>query len=434
LLAKDPRDRYQSMIDVEAALDAFTTHGEGPRRTRPIPVVTADDIARRSDLIPRPAPTRDTPYPGIAVSAPVHKKPLVMYGLAGAGVLVGVLGIAIAMKSGSSPKHEEKPVAVTPAPAPLPAAAVPVALQKIAVTLEANVANARVTFRRRVNVAPATLQLAPSDIVELVEVSAPGYKTMRYWITFDRPTKLVAQLSKGSGAGEATEEQTLIALGEVQAPAREETSRPTVATVARLAEPKMTGESKMTGEPTHPTPRKIGRDAEAPVDTEGRVESEIGSEARVETAVEPAIDKTEPIASLSAQPVDLKLPEPPKADEPKAEPLTAEPPKPGSSKVEPKTEDVARFDTATVSAVVGKNRMDVMKCFADGKKSNPTMHGTVSVHMAVDASGKVKKVQVQSTLGSPLVAACVAKSVNAWKFPTRATTQLAMVSYPFTIN
>ncbi len=57
------------------------------------------------------------------------------------------------------------------------------------------------------------------------------------------------------------------------------------------------------------------------------------------------------------------------------------------------------------------------------------------MHLAVESNGKVKQVQVQSTLGSPLVAACIARSVNSWKFPSRASgQQLAMVSYPFTIN
>ena len=62
------------------------------------------------------------------------------------------------------------------------------------------------------------------------------------------------------------------------------------------------------------------------------------------------------------------------------------------------------------------------------------MKGSLQVHLAVDAAGKVKQVQVQSTLGNPLVASCVVRSANTWKFPARSTGQLAMVSYPFTIN
>jgi protein TonB len=76
-------------------------------------------------------------------------------------------------------------------------------------------------FRRRLAVAPLAAELSPSDIVEMVEISAPGYKTERYWLTFDRETQLKAHLAKGTGLEEATEEQTLVALGELSAPAPE---------------------------------------------------------------------------------------------------------------------------------------------------------------------------------------------------------------------
>jgi hypothetical protein len=90
--------------------------------------------------------------------------------------------------------------------------------EKLTVVLAANVPGARVTFRRRVTTAPTTLQLTPSDIVEMVEVAAPGHKTTRYWLTFDRPTRLVANLVPGTGLVEATDEETLTALGERPAP------------------------------------------------------------------------------------------------------------------------------------------------------------------------------------------------------------------------
>ncbi|MBL0216290.1 MAG: hypothetical protein IPQ07_20690 [Myxococcales bacterium] len=64
LAKKDPAQRYQSMMDVEAALDSFVTQdGVKYRRSRPIPVQTADDtdVARNSDLIPRPSKMLDTP-------------------------------------------------------------------------------------------------------------------------------------------------------------------------------------------------------------------------------------------------------------------------------------------------------------------------------------------------------------------------------------
>jgi protein TonB len=65
---------------------------------------------------------------------------------------------------------------------------------------------------------PFKAEVGNNDIVELVEVAAPGYKGQRYWLTFDRATHLHAHLVKGTGVEEASEEQTLVALGEIAAP------------------------------------------------------------------------------------------------------------------------------------------------------------------------------------------------------------------------
>jgi Gram-negative bacterial TonB protein C-terminal len=92
------------------------------------------------------------------------------------------------------------------------------------------------------------------------------------------------------------------------------------------------------------------------------------------------------------------------------------------------------IDMATVTAVVGTHRPEVLKCFADGKKLNGKLKGTLTVQLQVDLTGKVKRVQVQSTLGAPIVAACVVKSANSWHFPGRASGQMATVNYPFVIN
>ena len=85
----------------------------------------------------------------------------------------------------------------------------------MAVTIDADAPDARVTFRRRVTPTPMTVEVAPGDMVELVEVSAPGRVTVRYWITIDRPTRLHARLAAGTGLVEATELDTVIALDEV---------------------------------------------------------------------------------------------------------------------------------------------------------------------------------------------------------------------------
>ena len=430
LLAKEPAYRYQSMLDVEAALDAFTTQGDSPRRrSRPLAVQVVDDISRHSDKIPRPIGMLETPYPGVRLSdmqsmaanqvslppPPAHKRPWVMYGLAGAGLLVGVIGLAFGLRGPSAqPERAAAVASAVPTSIPQPAAAMPaprdIAAAKVTVTLEANVANARVTFRRRVTATPSTLQLTPSDIVELVEISAPGHKTVRYWLTFDRPTKLVAQLSRGTGSFEATEEQTLIALGEISAPAPIVTETPKLATVAKPVVVAAKPVEARAAKPVEaPAPRKIGR-AAATTEEPAMPSVELPKTEQPKLDGKPANENQ--LAAVIAKPVDL----------PKVEPVVEKP-------------AVKRaFETAEINAVLGQNRPAVMKCFDDGKKSNAKMKGGLQVHLAVDAAGKVKQVQVQSTLGSPLVASCVAKAANGWKFPSRPAGPIAMVSVPFTIN
>ena len=77
------------------------------------------------------------------------------------------------------------------------------------------------------------------------------------------------------------------------------------------------------------------------------------------------------------------------------------------------------IDKATVSSVISSHRPEVLKCFAEGKKKNPAMKGTINLVMQVEPAGNVHRVQVQSTLNNPLVAACVLKAANGWKFPSR---------------
>ena len=241
MLAKNPDERYQTMSDVEAALESFITRSDGTpmptRRSQPIPTMNdphdLQDIARNSSTIPRPARVANTPYPGgaaadtltpmamknVMLTAPA-KKPYALYAMAGVGIAVGALGLMFGLKG-----NKKENVAQVPQPAvqqPQPAAAMPVSkeVQKITVQLDADAPNAHVTFRRHIAGAPTSMQINATDVVELVEVSAPGYKTARYWLTFDRPTHLKAHLAKGSGLAEATEEETLVALGEVSSPAQ----------------------------------------------------------------------------------------------------------------------------------------------------------------------------------------------------------------------
>ena len=471
LLCKNREDRFQSMADVQAALEQFMSRGDGTpvprRRSAPMVAVNPDDtdVARNSALIPKPALSRNTPVPGtletlgheptaldhvaLPKSMPAGKRPYALYAVAGMGVLVGAMGLIIGLRGG---KAEKTVMIPPPAPVqPLPAAAMPLPKEpvKIDVDLDADAPNAHVVFRRRVAAAPAQMQIAATDVVELVEVSAPGYKTQRYWLTFDRPTHLKAHLVKGNGSLEATEEQTLIALGEVAPPtqpaiAAAAPAAPQVATVAKTVEKTPAPAPAAHVAEVAPTPAPAAP-AATPTEVEARTSTmaprKIGRAAAEAQPAEPPpaeqVAATEPAAVTHGVAAPEPVPAP--KDEAKPEPkpeqtmpvVKTEEPKPAATLPDPARPAI---DKATVSSVIGQHRPEVLKCFAEGKKKDHAMKGTLDLQLEVDSTGKVKHIQVQSTLNNPLVAACVVKSANAWRFPARGSADMATVNYPFTIN
>jgi hypothetical protein len=173
LLAKDPEQRVQSMLEVGEMLEQFAP-AETPRRTRTLPRIEGP-FPRPGTLPPR-APT----------VVPPARLPWLLYGIAAAGAAIGGVGIMAGLR-GDAPA-------------------------KVSVELGADVPDAHVTFRHRVTPTPSKLELPRMDIAELVEVGATGYKTMRYWLTLDRPTHLTAHLERGDGLVEATDAQTAAAL------------------------------------------------------------------------------------------------------------------------------------------------------------------------------------------------------------------------------
>lgn len=491
MLAKNPDDRYQTMADVAAALEQFMTRGDGTplrRRSQPLPMSAVsqfDETPETSIRLPKtggpsinkPVPMRQTPWPvdtldqplamgQVALpNAPPARRPYALYGVAAAGILMGVVGLVFGLKGG---RDAPKTVAQTqPQPQQQPAASLnpaPTRPEKIEVNLDSDTPNARVVFRRRVADAPVAMEINPSDVVELVEVSAPGFKTTRYWLTFDRPTYLKAQLVKGTGNLEATEEETLVALGEVimvkdnvaaVAPAPAPALKgPPVADMTRAKTVEKTEKVAIAETPRMEAPavskstRKVGRGdeiasvtssmgakaAEAPVRAPGAPTAP----AMLDTKTEPAtVAETKPPAPPVAATEPTKIETSPATTTPTtvADVPTATPPAPApATTAAPAVAARPAIDKATVSSVISTHRPEVLKCFAEGKKKNSAMKGTISLQLQVEASGKVHRVQVQSTLNAPLVAACVVRAANTWAFPKRPGGEVATVEYPFTIN
>jgi serine/threonine-protein kinase len=472
LLAKDPNDRLQSMVDVESALMSFSTLSDA-RGSRRMPRSDLD-LARNSTTIPRPTHGVQAGDASSVVGLPPpppRRSPMMLYGMVGVGLLVGAGGLAVGLRGGS---HAAEPAKVATAPAPLPAAAMPApapaVASKVDVQVLANVPGARVTFRRHVAAAPSTTTVTANDIVELVEVSAPGYKTTRYWLTIDRPTRLAAKLVRGDGMMEASEEQTLVALGELPstpaiaraAPATVAASAPTAAAhpaaepeksvakpaaaVATSAEaPKAeVAKPEVVAEAIKPTPRKIGR-----VDTE---------QATPAAAVNLGASANSPafaaVATPPAPKVEVPVAKPevvaavaPKAEAPKVaqvaqvaqvakatEPTHAAAPVEAAPAAPQAAPAPAAIDTGAIQRAISGHRADVTHCFDEGKKKKPDLSGTITLALGVDGNGKVHRVQVSSTLNSPLVAGCVVKAANGWQLPGHPGSEFAQVSFPFSVN
>ncbi len=173
MLAKDPEQRVQSMLEVGELLEPFGP-AEQPRRTRTLP--------RIEGPFPRPA----TLPPTRAQTVVKGSRPWLLYGIAAAGAAIGVVGMMVGLRND--------------APA------------KVAVELTADVPDAHVMFRHRMVPTPSKQELPRTEIAELVEVGATGYKTTRYWLTLDRATHLTAHLERGDGSVDATDAQTAAAL------------------------------------------------------------------------------------------------------------------------------------------------------------------------------------------------------------------------------
>lgn len=190
MMAKNPDDRPPSMIDVEAALAAFDGRPNRPTRAK----------RRRGPLAPELA---ERPP---ALNLAPAKRPYVLYAVAALGVAFGAAGLVAASRA-----DDKRESSLIPPP-PEVVERAPASPAVITLRVEANAPKAQILVRRRKSAVPAVLEVAPSGVEELVEISAPHRKTVRYWLTLDRSVQLRAHLPKGSGVVEATLDETLAAL------------------------------------------------------------------------------------------------------------------------------------------------------------------------------------------------------------------------------
>lgn len=194
MLAKNPDDRPQTMVDVEAALASFdgrTIAPPKPKRRRAR--IAGSELATPPSAEPAWGPT---------------KRPYGLYAITALSVAFGITGFIVALRG-----LDDDSISLVPPPpeVPAPAPRKP-APMTVPVHVEADAPKAQLLMRHRTSAVPTSLETVPANVEELVEISAPNRKTVRYWLTFDRPIRLRAHLPKGSGVVEATPAETEAAL------------------------------------------------------------------------------------------------------------------------------------------------------------------------------------------------------------------------------
>lgn len=201
MLAKNPDDRISSMVDVETALSEFDARPDGTpvskrRRRQPF---------TGSELADRAAPQGSPAQAPVQAQPSSKNRPYMLYAVTGISIAIGAIGVGVGVHSRSHPAS-----LIPPPPTVNVVEPSPPATAKLYV--EANAPNAHVLVRHRVTATPISLEIAPADVEELVEIGAPKRKTVRYWLTLNRSIELNAHLPKGSGVIEATAEETQAAL------------------------------------------------------------------------------------------------------------------------------------------------------------------------------------------------------------------------------
>ncbi len=423
LMAKNPDDRLQDMADVEAILDLYGTQSDAtpqgaarPRRTAAVAAAAAA-VAAPSRVVARDTPLPfeavRTPWPAsepgtlttVTAAAP-RRSPIRYLALAvvAAGLVLGGAWLGPRLSAVRTAEVAPPPAAPAPTIVTMPAAATattPAERAIVDLAVAADAPGARVVFRRRLSAAPFKTSVPSSDIVELVEVDAPGRKTVRYWLTIDRPTSLRARLPKGAGMVEATEAEILVALGEAEPPAPTDPVEPAATATAEAPAARGKKPAKAAAVAARPAPRRIGKSAAV-----------AGVPPAAEpTAVAPA-DESAPI--LTADLSHL-------VDQSAARPATA-------------PAETARTDQVppeVVRRVMARYRPQVIAC---RDRSSGAGAGAVTVSMMVDPSGSVSRPQVTSTFESPELSGCILKAASGWRFPTRRDAQPARTSYKFALR
>ncbi|RYF02913.1 MAG: AgmX/PglI C-terminal domain-containing protein, partial [Deltaproteobacteria bacterium] len=89
------------------------------------------------------------------------------------------------------------------------------------------------------------------------------------------------------------------------------------------------------------------------------------------------------------------------------------------------------LDRAQIDKVVAEHNDEIQRCYEKELLHDSTLQGKLQVEWVIGTTGAVQSVhQMQSTLRSTAVVACVMNSIRTWKFPHPSGGPVT-VSYPF---
>jgi hypothetical protein len=258
--------------------------------------------------------------------------------------------------------------------------------------MQSPIAEAAVAFRGNTHPLPYTTEIPSSDTPELIEVTAPGHEGRRFWVKLDRPRALNVTLPTGSGAVDATYDETVVALGDAVLKPSENANDPRVA-------------MNPTGGRAQPAPR-WGTKAAQPA-----AESPKAVAAAPPPVAAPVVTQAAPVVT-----------QPPT--------IAAAPTVAAAPQIPPGT-----VDAKGVKATVKAHSSQVSACYERARMEKPDLAGRVVVGAAIGPGGEVTSASVNSsTAQSARFETCLLGAFRSWTFPAPAGGVPGNIAYTFVFD
>jgi TonB family protein len=305
-------------------------------------------------------------------------------------LVAGMLSVALLGFGARKLLHLDAPSATDAKPAPTASTEAPRLLDLV---VQSTVPEAAMVLRGNTHPLPYNAEVPNSDTPELIEVTAPGHEGRRFWIKLDRPRSLMVTLPTGSGAVDATYEETGAALGDA------------------VVKP-----SDMQGGVAMNTPRSTGGPA-----------PRWGAAAKPAAANTPDPKTTAPVAApvvTAAPPVATTVAVAPPPV------VVAPPPVAAAPQIPPGT-----VDPKGVRATVKAHSAQVSACYERARMEKPDLAGRVVVGANIGPGGEVNSASVtSSTAQNARFETCLLGAFRSWTFPAPAGGVPGNVAYTFVFD